>query len=365
MYKVIPEEVLKMTALSELSGMSCAIDISIFLYKTIRSCGVYGWENQFIYLICVLVKNKISCVCVFDGKNPPIEKKREQQSRRETVKKQVDKLERCKVIKDTLEKGMSEPLYEPPEQIIKECQEITGKYHTSASNIIGELVNTIAKLTNQTIPITDEYKEKAKEILNMLDVKVVQADGEAEGLCASMARDGFVDFVLSEDTDVLVYGARRLCAFKKFKFSDEMVYAIDLAEILTRMEMTFESFVDLCILLSCDYNVRVKGWIPSAKKQKKAVAIGAKKALEMIEEYGDLDSMKDFIEQFEDLNHERCREIFKGVEYTTDMIPNMTPPNPNLEMISDYLQNNESMTLSIDYIGRCFGFNVPRKSVLG
>ena len=48
---------------------------------------------------------------------------------------------------------------------------------------------------------------KAVELLEALGMRVVRARGEAEALCAWMARSGLVDMVLSRDSDALVYGA--------------------------------------------------------------------------------------------------------------------------------------------------------------
>ena len=363
LYNVMPKDCLEAKSLKEFANQSCVIDISIFLYKTIRSCGI-GWINQFIYLISVLRKNNIDLVCIFDGPNPPPEKKREQLRRRDQVSKQIEKLQRSQELKSLIEdKWILDPMYVIPDEIIKECQDLTKKFYTNPQGVITELESTITKLTNQTIPITNDYKEKAKQILEILDVKIVQADGEAEALCASMVRDGFVDFVLTEDTDVLAYGARRMCAFKKFKFSDEMVYEINLDKVLLSLNMTFPSFLDLCILLSCDYNDRVKGWVPTLQKQKKPIAIGAKHAVSMIEEYGTLDVAKEYLEDPEPLIYERCREIFSGVDYDTTMIPSQTPPNPNYDLLESFLEENYS-TMSIEFISRCFGSNIRRKGVL-
>ena len=68
--------------ISELVGYKIAVDISIFLYKYVRSAGETVWMNIFILLLCTLKKYGIKAICIFDGPNPPIEKKKEQEKRR-------------------------------------------------------------------------------------------------------------------------------------------------------------------------------------------------------------------------------------------------------------------------------------------
>ena len=97
----------------------------------------------------------------------------------------------------------------------------------------------------------------------------LQALGEAETLCAYLAIKGQVDAVLTEDTDVMAYGTPVMLAFKDLKVTDEQVYGLHHKNILKDLEMNHEEFRDLCILLSCDYNERVKGFVPDGRNRKK------------------------------------------------------------------------------------------------
>src|SRR3989344_9550858 len=104
-YKVIkqnaPDE-LRVHHLSEFTGHRWAVDISIFLNKYIKSSGGDAWKETFILFLCTLKKHGIKTICVFDGPNPPPEKKAEQDRRRRDGKKAVARMDRCVEIRKQL-----------------------------------------------------------------------------------------------------------------------------------------------------------------------------------------------------------------------------------------------------------------------
>src|SRR5205085_3124549 len=92
--------------------------------------------------------------------------------------------------------------------------------------------------------------------------------------------------------------------------------------ILEDLEMTCEEFRDLCILLGCDYNDRIKGYPPDGKTHKKPVSIGAKGAFAMITEYRRLEEVEKYVVDPDPLIYRRCREIFTP----PDDLPNISIP---------------------------------------
>jgi hypothetical protein len=70
LYKVIYEhgsEGVGVVNLEDIKGLRIAVDISVFLYKFIRTAGDDGdkWLNAFIHFLCTFKKHKINCVCIF------------------------------------------------------------------------------------------------------------------------------------------------------------------------------------------------------------------------------------------------------------------------------------------------------------
>ncbi|XP_033838406.2 probable flap endonuclease 1 homolog [Periophthalmus magnuspinnatus] len=109
------------------------------------------------------------------------------------------------------------------------------------------------------------------QLLELLGVPVVQANGDAEALCAQLVKAGAVDAVASEDMDTLPFGAtiliRQLNASK-----DSEVIEYSLEKLLQKLELTQKEFVDLCILLGCDYCDKIAG-------------LGPKRALDLIRKH--------------------------------------------------------------------------------
>lgn len=350
--------------LSEFCGSRFAVDISIFLYRYIRSAGPIRWMGTFIIFLCTLKRHGIKAVCIFDGPNPPAEKGGEQERRRSVTKRMVDRLEECIRMRNNLQDEYTvhdNNNEEVEPNIIKECRLLINprqRKNKDATNyddvydIIDALNHVIERLTNQTLPITSEHTAMAIEIVRMFGLVAITADGEAETLCAYLAVKGQVDAVLTEDTDVLAYGTPLMLAFKDFKLNEEKLRGIHLPSLLEKMEMNQEEFRDLCILLSCDYNSRVKGYPPDGKNRKKPAPIGAKGALCMIQKYRRLEEVCKYVEDEKPLIYRRCRELFT-IPKTIPFV-NVVPCNkpPDYDKIQDLINKN-NLTIKVDYIKSC------------
>ncbi len=347
--------------LSEFTGYRVAIDISIFLYRYIRTAGPIKWMSPFILLLCTLKKFGIKVVCIFDGPNPPPEKKLEQERRRATLKVSINRLEECIRVRDIIRDDyiLYDLLMEA--QLKKDCKIlINGKRprkmdvtnYDSPSDIIDSLNGTIEKLTNQTLPILPIYTEQAKMLVKTLGISCFQSDGEAETLCAYLAIKGDVDAVLTEDTDVMAYGTPFMLAFKSFKLSENKVVGLHHKCILEALSMNQDEFRDLCILLSCDYNKRVKGYPPDGKTHKKPIGIGLKGALAMIHEYRRLEEVSKHVVDCTPLKYHRCRELFTVPEKIKDVIVPIYGP-PDFKTMEEYIKKY-SITVGIEYIQSCW-----------
>ncbi|XP_062259978.1 probable flap endonuclease 1 homolog [Platichthys flesus] len=98
-------------------------------------------------------------------------------------------------------------------------------------------------------------------LLKLLGVPSIQAPGDAEALCARLVRDGTVDAVASEDMDTLPFGANTVIRQLNAK-KDSDVTEYSLSKLLEKLQISHEEFVDLCILLGCDYCDKITGLGP-------------------------------------------------------------------------------------------------------
>jgi flap endonuclease-1 len=212
------------TALYTLKGKKVAIDASIFLYKSlanVRSNGDYlkNKDGKIVsHIIGILNKTMqyitlgITPIYIFDGK-PPIEKK---------------------IVLDERNKKANE-----------------SKLLSEQSESIEEKM----KHEKNSIRIKKYHVDDLKQLLNLMGVAYIHPNGEAEAYASELCRIGYVDYVITEDMDTLVYGCPKMirnCLDKSIKRRD-VVSVFDLDTILKDFNMNMKEFVDMCIICGCDY----------------------------------------------------------------------------------------------------------------
>lgn len=203
--------------LSELSGKTVAIDISIYLYK-------YTKENLLIenmYLLLTLFRTyHIVPLFVFDGKPPP-------EKRDLLWKRRQEKWEAQKKYKDWEET-------EENDQNKKEREKC------------------MIDLRKQCVSISKEDILQIKELIELYGASYVDAPGEADELCAWLVNAGHVWACLSEDTDMFVYGCRRVLRY--FSLLNHHTVLYDFEGILKELSLSKRQFQEICILTGTDYN---------------------------------------------------------------------------------------------------------------
>lgn len=126
--------------------------------------------------------------------------------------------------------------------------------------------------------VTAQHGEDVKELLRLMGVPIVQAPCEAEAQCAELAKHGKVWATGTEDMDALCFQTPKL--LRKLTFggssSKQPVMEVDYERAIRGLGLTYEQFVDLCILCGCDYTDTVKG-------------VGPKTALKLIRQHGTLE----------------------------------------------------------------------------
>ncbi|KAG6890248.1 hypothetical protein C0992_002657 [Termitomyces sp. T32_za158] len=123
-------------------------------------------------------------------------------------------------------------------------------------------------------PTSSTYTE-SKEILNAMGVPCLETSGayEAEALASSIVLNGLADYVVSEDTDVLIYEAPLV---RNLTNKDTPLTLVSGAEIRAVLELDRASFVDFALLLGTDFSQRIKN-------------VGPARALKFIREHGSIE----------------------------------------------------------------------------
>lgn len=292
-------EYIKKVNISEYANKRIAIDASLIVFA-------YKARDRFIEslidFVTILVENSIKPIFVFDGEAPE-EKKRERAIR--SAKKaqcyaRIEKLE-DDLVKYTCNKYISQELREINDTKIRQNLLIKS---TSGFNYRG-VCDYVKNLRSNIVKVRDSDFQILKRVLTIFSIPSVTAVSEGEMLCSQLARCGIVDAVYSRDTDVLACLSPIVLTGIT---SNGYFYVIQLTDILNKLELDNESWMDLCIMCGTDFNTNIH-------------RIGPMKSYSMIKQYKNIETINDKEKlDITCLNHERVREIFK-FEQLLDNIP--------------------------------------------
>ena len=289
------ENGIKEKKLSYYFGKKFAIDLSLFLYKFIYNNNdhIDGLTRQ----ILKLLKNGITPVYILDGE-PPEEKTA-------TI------ITRCNKKKN---------LEDRQQQITYQLSECSNEFDRE------ELVNEKAKIDKRLVYITDSHLTTSKKLFELFGVPYIQADGEAEVLCSALSYKGLIYGCLTDDSDILPNNGQIL--LRNFKSSKNYVTEYCLQTILKELDVTYYQFVDLCILLGCDYCPKLYG-------------LGHVKALNMIKKYSTIEGILNIYDKSkvpDNFDYKNARKLFTTLDQ--NMYPQLRITQINKEKLIDFINNN-------------------------
>ncbi len=127
----------------------------------------------------------------------------------------------------------------------------------------------VRRLRAQSQRLTPTMRQTSRQFLELLDIPIVDAPGEAEAQAAAMATADVVDYVATEDYDAMLFGAPQTIRQMTTSGSLELM---NLDATLDRHDITQEQLVDVAILCGTDYNNGIHGVGP--KTAVKAIGKG-------------------------------------------------------------------------------------------
>jgi flap endonuclease-1 len=113
--------------------------------------------------------------------------------------------------------------------------------------------------------------ERQLEILKAMGIPIIESLEESDSQCALLTKNDIAYGVGTEDMDILTFGSKKLLRNISSSKKNEII-EYDLQKILDELNYTHDEFIDLCILLGCDYVAHLEG-------------IGIRKAKEIIDEH--------------------------------------------------------------------------------
>ena len=171
-----------------------------------------------------------------------------------------------------------------------------------------EDLDSMYKYSQQILYLSPDMLDESKELLNALGIPYIEAPSEAEAQCAYICSKGDAYAVASQDADALLFGAPILvrnltlagsrktgsCAVRKI--TPEM---IKLSDVLEETGLDHEKLIILSILVGTDFN------------PKGVYGIGSKKALKLVKNTNDYDSMFDSLNV--DFDWKEVYDVFENI----------------------------------------------------
>jgi DNA excision repair protein ERCC-5 len=104
---------------------------------------------------------------------------------------------------------------------------------------------------------SDEVLEEIKDLLWLFGIPFIVAPFEAESQCAQLEKLGLVDGVVTEDSDVLLFGAQNV--YKNIFHKNKFVETYKSNMIYKELGLSRQDLIHLALFLGSDYTMGVKG----------------------------------------------------------------------------------------------------------
>ncbi len=213
--------------LRDLSGKRIAVDTSIYMYR-------YSGEGALLenmYLMASVFRHyNIHAVFVFDGPPPP--------QKTEIIEIRKKKKDQAKKQYDALLK------------MTKEKKDASGCDITTTE--LDDIEETMRELKKQFVRLRDCDVSTVKELLVSFGFATIDAEGEADALCAKLSIRKRVDACMSDDTDMFVYGCP--VVLRNISLLNHSVMRYDMVEILKTLALTQQEFKMMCVVSGTDYS---------------------------------------------------------------------------------------------------------------
>jgi len=204
--------------LSSLHNKKITVDISIYLYRFKEMGNLI--EN--LYLMCSIFRHyDIHPLFIFDGKSMSI--------KQDVIAKRREDKRKAKVDFDNLKSEL----------------------YTYSGDSKREAQVKLDNLRKKFISITKVDIQMAKNLFDAYGMTYVIAPREADELCGALSTDNNIYACMTEDTDIMVYGCRRILRY--FSLIKHTVVLYDMKTIIKNLSITLNDFQELCVCAGNDY----------------------------------------------------------------------------------------------------------------
>ncbi|KAH9177730.1 PIN domain-like protein [Lactarius sanguifluus] len=197
----------------------------------------------------------------------------------------------------------------------------------------------VESLVRRSNPPTEITYEESKSVLHAMGVPCIDTTGpyEAEALASSLVLNGSADYVASEDTDVLVYGAPLL---RNITSKEKPLLLISGSEVRSALRLDAPTFVDFALLLGTDFAPRIRN-------------IGPCRALQFIRKYGTIERILREEKRYVPRARVPLRPYLRAVRDARDVFVNLPPvPAPQMLEPKEYREGEVAALLELHRLQR-------------
>lgn len=292
------KESMKTITFDKLKYTKIGVDFSLFLYRFI-----YNNNNPiecFLRQIHLFFRHHILPVYVIDG-DAPLEKRTILDKRAQKRQKMYDN------IADLLDRQSD----------------------NNSPNTSSRIDSEITKLERRCVVFSQKQVQDILYFFELLGLPVIRENEEADFILAKLSATNKIDYILSDDSDVLVFGAKKV--LKNFSITDEKCQLYILDDILLTLGVPMHKFVDICILCGCDYTTKIRN-------------MNCSKSFQLITQYGSIEEVAKNTEYEINLEQiEKARELF-GKELPEETMARISASivkkNSRLEELGIFLRAN-------------------------
>ncbi len=212
---------------SQWKGKKIGVDILGFLYKA--KAQHYSPLLYLAKMIIAFKKHDIIPVPIFDGKPP--DEKRDALKQRSALR--IESESKKQILMNDMEHV----------QMTDEQRNV--------------VVTALKTLELNSSYLTSDERDEAKQLFYAAGIVPLNATGEADNVLAYFSKRGELDAVISNDLDLLARGVKVLLVPENYALPGDIdgwkEYV--LSDILDKAKITYSQFVDMCVLMGCDYTV--------------------------------------------------------------------------------------------------------------
>lgn len=117
---------------------------------------------------------------------------------------------------------------------------------------IDDINETMRELKKQFVRLRDCDIANVKELLVSFGFATIDAEGEADALCANLSLKRRVDACMSDDTDMFVYGCP--VVLRNISLLNHSVMSYNTREILKSLSLTQQEFKMMSVVCGTDYS---------------------------------------------------------------------------------------------------------------